>query len=65
MTINIINEPFTGYEYEFTVVTPLYGDDYLFMGHFENGYMAEQKALEVGGLVVHNVRIQGKKSLRE
>ena len=65
MTINIINEPYTGYEYEFTVAAPLYGDDYLFIGHFENGYMAERAALETGGIILHNIRIQGKKDLRE
>ena len=58
--MDIINAPYSDYEYEFTVVKPLDDDTYEFIGYYTNGFKAEQKAIEVGGVVVHNVRVQGK-----
>ena len=58
--MDIINAPYSDYEYEFTVVKPLDGDTYEFIGYYTNGFKAEEKALEVGGVILHNVRITGK-----
>lgn len=58
--MTIYNRPDTEYEYEFEVVTPVEEDTYMHIGFYTNGFEAEQKALEVGGLIIHNVRIQHK-----
>lgn len=61
MNITIINEPNDDFIYEFTVASELSDGTYLFQGYFTNGFEAEKKALEIGGIIFHNVRIQGKK----
>ena len=44
--------------YEFVVARE--ADGFLwFYGAYADGFKAEQVAVEVGGVVVHNVRIQG------
>ena len=58
--LNILNAPAYADDYEFVVVRELDGALW-FWGAFEDGFKAEQVALEVGGLIVHNVRIQGKR----
>lgn len=58
--LNILNAPAYADDYEFVVVRPI--DDALwFWGAYADGFKAEQIALEVGGVIVHNVRIQGKR----
>ena len=44
--------------YEFVVVREI-DNDLWFWGAYADGFKAEQIALEIGGLIVHNVRIQG------
>lgn len=44
-------------DYEFIVVTK----DLEYITHTINGFEADKTAQQIGGLVVHNVRIQGKK----
>ncbi len=62
MTINIINEPNEARNYEFVVAAPMSEEDtYLFKGMFADGFMAEKCATECGGIIFHNVRIQGYK----
>lgn len=58
--LNILNAPDYADDYEFVVVRELDGALW-FWGAFADGFKAEQVALEVGGLIVHNVRIQGKR----
>ena len=59
--INIQNAPAYAWDYEFIVVRQI-NDDYWFYGAYEDGFKASQVACEIHGLIVHNVRIQGKKS---
>ena len=65
MTITIINEPEEARDYEFIVAMPLNPiddtDRFLFMGMYENGYYADMAAERMGGIVIHNVRIQGRR----
>lgn len=49
------------YEYEFSVVLPIGNDNYLWHSDYTDAYKAEKVALEVGGVVAHNVRISGKR----
>ena len=57
----IINCPEYAKDYEFVVVT-LIDSDYWFWGAYSNGFKADRIAHEIGGLVIHNVRIQGKRA---
>lgn len=54
----IRNMPDDAMDYEFIVVIPN-GGHYTFIGKYVNGNDAEKIALEYGGVVIHNVRIQG------
>lgn len=56
--LNILNTPDYASHYEFVVVREIDGD-YWFWGAYANGFKADQVAYEIGGLVIHNVRIQG------
>lgn len=58
--MEIINEPYTDCHYEFTVVKKLDEDTCLFIGHYVDGAQAEQKAKEVGGVIIHDVTVTGK-----
>lgn len=58
--LNILNAPDDAFDYEFVVVREIDGD-YWFWGKYADGFKAEQAAIEIGGLIVHNVRIQGKR----
>lgn len=64
MVINILNEPPEAKDYEFIVAIPFDEDagTYMFQGMYENGYFAEQKAIEVGGIIFHNPQIMGKRA---
>ncbi len=56
--MNILNMPDYASHYEFVVVREI-DNDLWFWGAYADGFKAEQVALEIGGLIVHNVRIQG------
>ena len=57
-TIN--NMPSYAADYEFIVVTK--NDDELwFYGAYADGFKAEKVASDIDGIIIHNVRIQGKK----
>lgn len=58
--IKINNEPNYAKDYEFIVARKVDGE-FWFWGAYENGFRAEQAALEINGVVFHNVRIQGKR----
>ena len=61
MEFTIKNMPNYANDYEFVVVR-LADGDYWFWGAYADGFKAEKAALEIDGVIVHNVRIQGKKS---
>ena len=54
----IRNMPDDAMDYEFTVAIPN-GGHYTFIGKYADGHETEKVALEYGGIVIHNVRIQG------
>ena len=54
----IRNMPDNAMEYEFIVAIPN-GGHYTFIGMYADGHVAEKTALEYGGVVIHNVRVQG------
>lgn len=53
------------YDYEFMVVLPLDDGNYEWYGNYEWAHEAEQRAKEVEGTIVHNVRIAHKQLKRE
>lgn len=59
--INIQNAPAYAWDYEFIVVRQV-DNDYWFYGAYADGFKADAVACEIGGIIIHNVRIQGKKS---
>lgn len=64
MNRNIIvnNQPSSKYIWEFTVVIPTDKENvYNFMWQGANGFLAEKLAKECHGVILHNVRVQGKK----
>ena len=58
--MNLMNMPEYADHYEFVVAREVDGD-YWFWGAYENGFKADKIACEIGGVVIHNVRIQGKR----
>jgi len=56
--MDIRNMPTEAANYEFVVAIPN-ADHYTFIGMYTDGYEAENEALMYGGIVIHNVRIQG------
>ena len=56
--MDIRNMPAEAAYYEFVVAIPN-ADHYTFIGMYADGHKAEKIALEYGGIVIHNVRIQG------
>lgn len=56
----IKNCPNYAKDYEFVVVRKV-DDEYWFYGAYADGFKAEQVCLEIGGVIFHNVRIQGKR----
>lgn len=56
--MDIRNMPAEASNYEFVVAIPN-ANHYTFLGMYANGHEAEKIALEYGGIVIHNVRIQG------
>ena len=59
--MDIRNMPAEASNYEFVVAIPN-ADHYTFLGMYANTHEAEKVALEYGGIVIHNVRIQGYRS---
>lgn len=56
--IKINNMPEYASHYEFVVVRNV--DDQLwFYGAYRDGFKADEIAHQIGGLIVHNIRIQG------
>ena len=57
MTIH--NKPDYANNYEFVVARPDEdsADEFWFWGAYEDGFMAEKAAVEIGGFVFHNERI--------
>ena len=58
--VKINTEPKYANDYEFIVARKV-DDEYWFWGAYEDGFRAEQAALEINGVIFHNVRIQGKR----
>lgn len=54
----IRNMPDDAMDYEFIIAIPN-GGHYTFISKYTDGHEAEKVALEYGGIVIHNVRIQG------
>ena len=60
MNMNINNKPAYADDYEFIVARKV-DDEFWFWCAYENGFKADKVANEIGGVVFHNVRIQGKR----
>ncbi len=58
--MNLINAPEYASHYEFIVARKV-NDNLWFWGAYSNGSKADKAAREIGGEVIHNVRIQGYK----
>lgn len=56
--LKINNKPEYADHYEFMVARKVDGKLW-FYGAYRNGFKAGQIAAEIGGIVIHNVRIQG------
>ena len=56
--LNIINAPEYANHYEFVVVREI-DNDLWFWGAYSDGFKADKAAREIGGIIIHNVRIQG------
>lgn len=56
--MNLINAPEYASHYEFVVAREINGELW-FWGAYSNGFKADKVANEIGGIVIHNVRIQG------
>ena len=56
----INNKPVYADDCEYIVAREIDGE-YWFWGAYNNGFKAEQVALEIDGTIFHNVRIQGYK----
>lgn len=59
--MTVYNRPETDYIYEFEVVIPMSGGMYMHDLYHTNGFIAEQRAIEVGGIIIHNIRVAGKR----
>ena len=58
MELVIHNLPEYANHYEFIVARKV-DNEFWFYGAYKNGFKAEDIALEIGGVIFHNVRIQG------
>ena len=58
--MNLMNMPEYANDYEFVVAREIDGD-YWFWGAYEDCFKADRIAHEIGGVVIHDVRIQGKR----
>lgn len=57
--LNIIDYPDFASDYEFVVVTKDENGMLHYDSCYADGFLAEQRCLNIGGIIVHNVRIQG------
>ena len=57
--LKINNCPSYASDYEFIVVRK-YNNEYWFYGAFSNGFTADAVCSKINGVIIHNVRIQGK-----
>ena len=62
----VIHKPATNWIYEFEVVTFWMTNEngeevYIHDSYHTNGFFADQRASDIGGVVIHNVRIAGRK----
>ena len=63
--MKILNQPLTDWLYEFEVVTFWMTNEngekvYIHDSYHTNGFEADRRASEIGGIIVHNVRIAGR-----
>lgn len=58
--MKLINAPEHASHYEFVVAREVDGNLW-FYGAYADGFKAGQAAHEIGGVIIHNVRIQGYK----
>ena len=56
--MNLMNAPEYADHYEFVVAREIDGDLW-FWGAYADGFKADKVAYEIGGVVIHNMRIQG------
>ena len=61
--MTVYNRPESEYRYEFEVVTSMGDDLYMHISYHTNGFEAERKAIEVGGIIIHDVRIAHKERI--
>lgn len=61
----IIDRPESDYEYEFMVIVPTNGGQYQWIADYEDADPAYEKAQEVDGVVMHNVRIAHKEFVKK
>ncbi len=55
---NLMNAPESASHYEFVVAREIDGDLW-YWGAYRDGWKADQVAYGIGGVVIHNVKIQG------
>lgn len=58
--MKLVGAPEYANKYEFIVAREC-GDRLWFYGGYKDGFKADQVVAEIGGVVIHNVRIQGYK----
>ena len=58
LDLNLINAPESAYHYEFVVARKV-DNDLWYWGAYADGFKADKVAREIGGIIIHNVRIQG------
>ena len=56
-SLNILNAPEDAFDYEFVVCRKI-DNNYWYWGHYTDCLKAEQIATEIGGIIIHNMRIQ-------
>ena len=61
--MTVYNRPNTEWRYEFEVVIPMGDELYLHDSYHTNGFEAEQRALNTGGIIIHDVRVAHKEPI--
>lgn len=61
----IVGRPESDYQYEFVVIVPMDNGQCKWIGDYEDADPAYEKAQEVDGAVVHNVRIAHKELVKK
>lgn len=57
----VVGAPPEAWDYEFVVVIPV-DNYYQYHSHYSNGFEAERVAMNLNGMIVHNMRIQGRRT---